>query len=93
MTALREVGVPCAPVRDMSQVFDDPQVQFRELVRDMDGPDGPVPVVRGPFTTAGGRTDGPHMAPALGADTEQVLKALLGYDDARIAGLADTSII
>ncbi len=90
---LRAAGVPCAPVNDMSQVFEDPQVVHRQLVRKIDTDAGPVPVVPGPFTTAGGRTADPDMAPGLGADTESVLGGLLGYDSARIAGLRADGIL
>lgn len=32
-------------------------------------------------------------APAMGQDTENILKTILGYDDAKIAGLKEKSLI
>ena len=90
---LRAAGVPCAPVNDLSQVFDDPQVVHRELVRTVDTAAGPVPLMRGPFTTAAGRQDPPGMAPGLGADTETVLRDLLGYDADRLASLRAARVL
>ena len=90
---LRAAGVPAAPVNDIGQAFADPQVKHRRLVREMETPVGPVPVVPGPFTTAGGRTADPHMAPVLGEHTPTILRGVLGYDADRIAALRTARII
>lgn len=93
VTMLREAGVPCAPVNDIAHAFADPQVVHRRLVRKLDTPAGPVPVVAGPFTTAGGRTADPAAPPRLGQDTDRILRDLLGYDSARVERLRGQEVI
>ena len=87
---LAGLGVPCSPVNTIDQVFADPQVQHREMQID----DAP---------SAGGQGRGrsdrqPDQAlrhprrlspapPYLGQHSEEVLRELLGLDDAVIAEL------
>lgn len=90
---LRAAGVPCAPVNDLSTVFDDPQVRHRKLVRQVETPGGEVPLICGPFTTAGGRDGDPTLAPALGADSAAVLRNVLGYSAKQVVDLQQTGVI
>jgi formyl-CoA transferase len=91
---LERRGVPCGPINRLDQVFDDPQVRARALRRDLPHPlAGTVPQVAAPlrFSTTPLAFDTPP--PMLGEHTVAVLKARLGYDDARLAALADAGVI
>ncbi|WP_405970532.1 CoA transferase [Streptomyces sp. NBC_00988] len=84
---LEAAGVPCAPINTVAEVFDDPQVVHRRMLREVDHPYGvPVPQVAGPlrFRDAVVRYDSPP--PLVGQHTDEVLHAI-GLDDARIAEL------
>jgi formyl-CoA transferase len=85
--------VPIGPVATMADVAADPQVAAREaLVRRMT-PSGPLAmpgVVPKLSRTPGGVGE---AGPPMGRDTEDVLRDLLGYDDARIAALRKQGVV
>lgn len=72
---LREAGVPCGPIYDMQQVFEDPQAKARDMVVELDHPVAgatrqigvPVKLSRTPATIR-------HAAPLLGQHTREVLE-------------------
>lgn len=75
-------GVPCGPINNYQQVFDDPHVRHRELRVDIPRPDGgAMPAIASPFRLSGTPVEYRMAAPALGQDTEQVLRDLLGKKD------------
>lgn len=91
---LNAVGVPCGPVFDIGQAFEDPQVQHLRMTRPADHPElGPLALLRSPINLSAA----PHperfvsAAPDPGAHTDAILRDL-GYDDARIAELRDANI-
>jgi CoA:oxalate CoA-transferase len=80
--------VPCAPVRELPEVVNDPHLHARGALSRVDHPLlGPVVLPTGPlrFEDAPPRPLRPSQA--LGADTEAVLEGFLGLDAAAIAGL------
>ena len=79
--------IPSAPVNDFTQVFDDPQIQARELVGEYTHPSlGAVRYVKSPTKFDGWvATDRP--APELGEQTRQVLVERLGLCDADVDAL------
>ena len=86
ITALLEAaGVPCAPINSIPQVFDEPQIQHRKMLRRLPhAAAGEVPSVVNPlnFTESPLRFDrGP---PTLGQHTAEVL-AELGLDHAALS--------
>ncbi|PZQ24482.1 MAG: CoA transferase [Sphingopyxis macrogoltabida] len=93
VAALDQAGVPCAPINDVPQVFQDPQIVHRQMLRDLPHPlSGTVPQVVSPmrFQDAPLRFD--RAPPLLGADNDAVL-ADLGIDKDERAGLAAMGVI
>ena len=85
MRAFNELNVPCGPILDMSELAVDPSLRDRQTVVEVTHPE------RGSFLTVGcpiKLSSSPveiTTSPLLGEHTDQILKDLLGYDDARIA--------
>jgi crotonobetainyl-CoA:carnitine CoA-transferase CaiB-like acyl-CoA transferase len=87
-------GVPCGPINNYAQVFQDPQVQHRGLRIDMKQPDGGVvSTIASPLRLAETPPAYVRTPPKLGDSTEQVLRDLLGYDEAKIASLRGSRIV
>jgi crotonobetainyl-CoA:carnitine CoA-transferase CaiB-like acyl-CoA transferase len=94
LTALEAAGVPCGPINDLGEVFDDPQVIARGLRADLPHPGGgTVKLVGNPVKMSATPTEARSHPPTLGEHTESVLRDVLGYDDARIAALRASKVI
>ncbi len=106
LTVFEAAGVPCGPINDIGELFDDPQVQARGLrVEIPDTPpdracraDGsaPVPTLPGVaspmrFSATPLRYDRPP--PRLGEHTDDVLRSELGMIDADIERLRADGVI
>lgn len=79
LDVLRAAGVPAAPVNNMADMFGDPHVARRGMVRSYELAGRPVRVVGSPFRVAGRDEADPTPAPAVGAHTDELLTKLLGY--------------
>ena len=91
---LAEARVPSAPILEIAEVPEHPQVRARGVFQDLPHPElGSTPVARSPFRLATVDNDIPFRAPYLGEHNEAVLRGMLGYDDARLAALYDTGVI
>jgi crotonobetainyl-CoA:carnitine CoA-transferase CaiB-like acyl-CoA transferase len=87
-------GIPCGPINDLEQVFDDPQVQHRGLRLELDHPTaGKVASVANPIRLSQTPIEYHQAPPLLGQHTDAVLKRLLGLDDNTIAELRTDAII
>jgi CoA:oxalate CoA-transferase len=83
---LDAAGIPAARVRTLAEALDDPQAQHRGSAGWLDLPDGErARVVRSPFVIDRHRRDATSAPPVLGEGTEEVLRMVAGYDDARLA--------
>jgi crotonobetainyl-CoA:carnitine CoA-transferase CaiB-like acyl-CoA transferase len=90
---LEPASVPCGPINTIEQVFADEQVKARGLRIDLARPDGTaVPGVANPIRFAGTPVQYSRPAPALGADTDEVL-AQLGLSPDEIASLRRSGAI
>ncbi len=92
---LNEVGVPCGPIYNVKQVFDDPQVKHLGIAVPMESANlGTINVVGQPIVME--RTPQPkkmRMAtPELGEHTDQVLTEL-GYSKDKIAALHAKNVV
>ena len=90
---LEEANVPCGPINDYREVFQDAQVQHRGLKVDMAHPVGTVSTVRNPirFSETPIRHDVPP--PTLGQHTDDVLQQVLGLDAAALERLRQKRVI
>ncbi len=87
-------NVPCGPINNMKEVFEDPQVRHRELRVDIPHPLGAAaPVVRSPLRLSKTPVDYRLAPPMLGQHNEDVLKGLLGKSDAELARLKSAGIV
>jgi formyl-CoA transferase len=76
----------------MPAVFDDPNVAERNMVRSFPVGDTTVRAVGNAIKIAGEVEPDPTPPPALGADTDTVLRSLLGYDDAMMQRLREAGV-
>lgn len=93
LAALKEAGVPAGSINTVPEVFDDPQVAHRAMLRHLPHPAaGTVPQVMNPlrFATADLRAD--RAPPLLGEHTADVL-AELGVTPQQIQDLRQRKII
>jgi crotonobetainyl-CoA:carnitine CoA-transferase CaiB-like acyl-CoA transferase len=91
---LATAEVPCGPINDLAQVFDEPQVCHRGLRFDLPHPlAGTVPGVRNPVRFSRSPVEYQRAPPLLGADTVAVLEERLGLDHASIVELAARGVI
>jgi formyl-CoA transferase len=91
---LAEVGVPCAAVNTLDQVFVDPQVAARGLRFDLPHPlAGSVPMVANPLKFSATAIDYPRAPPLLGADTRSVLRERLGLSETELQRLNASGVI
>jgi crotonobetainyl-CoA:carnitine CoA-transferase CaiB-like acyl-CoA transferase len=90
----RMVGlVPCAPVNSAEEALREEQVLARDMLVEIDHPHfGPLSQVR---TAVKVQDAAEHLqpAPALGADTQDILRSILGYADEEIALLRQRGAI
>jgi crotonobetainyl-CoA:carnitine CoA-transferase CaiB-like acyl-CoA transferase len=94
LAALRAAQVPCGPINDLAQVFADPQVVHRGLRIDLEQPSGTmVPGVRQPMLFARTPLRYERAPPALGADTDAVLRERLGFDAPTLERLRAARVI
>jgi formyl-CoA transferase len=67
-------NIPCGPINDYSQVFQDPQVIARELVVDVEHPTlGAIRALGSPIKMSATPPDVRRRAPLLGEHTDEVL--------------------
>lgn len=91
---LEAVGVPCGPINDIGDVYQNPQVQARGLVTETPHPSaGKVKLVRSPMRLSGTPTDGGSAPPLLGQHTEEVLRELLGRSPEDIGALKGKGVL
>jgi len=95
VSRLNPAGVPCGPIHDIGQAFEDPQVQHLRLTRAADHPAlGPVNLLRSPINLSAC----PHperfarAAPDAGQHSEELLREA-GFSDAEIASLTQEGIV
>jgi crotonobetainyl-CoA:carnitine CoA-transferase CaiB-like acyl-CoA transferase len=94
VAALEAAGVPCGPINDLAQVFDDPQVRHRGMRVEAPHPiAGTVPMVGSPIRLSATPVSHEAPPPTLGQHTREVLVDVLGMDDAEVVALRQKGVI
>jgi crotonobetainyl-CoA:carnitine CoA-transferase CaiB-like acyl-CoA transferase len=97
---LEAAGVPCGPINNIAEVFDDPQVAARCLhveisvtPADANTPGRTVPGIASPLRLSASPVNYRLPPPALGAHTREVLGEILGLSAAQLDALAQQGAI
>ena len=94
INALNSVKVPCAPINTFSQALSDEQVIHRNMVVEVEHPDGgKVKMPGNPIKLSYTDEDSFSPPPHLGQHTEEVLKSWSGYSLKKIKELKIKKII
>lgn len=91
LTFSNEINTPIAPVNTPENIVDDPQFQarFKILPHETHGAD----MLAFPVNFIDEELPEPHRAPTVGQHTEEVLRDVLGYDDAKLADVRDSGAL
>lgn len=94
LAELEEADVPASLVNDVSMVFENPQIKFREMLAHTQHPvAGEIPILRNPIKMSATPIGEATPPPTLGQDNDAVLRDVLGYDDERIAALREACVL
>jgi crotonobetainyl-CoA:carnitine CoA-transferase CaiB-like acyl-CoA transferase len=94
LESLERAGVPCGPINRVADVFADPQVQARGLKLDLPHPSiGLVPSVANPIKYSATPISYSSAPPMLGADTDEILREMIGVPPEEIARLRKAGIV
>jgi crotonobetainyl-CoA:carnitine CoA-transferase CaiB-like acyl-CoA transferase len=91
---MRAAAVPCGQVRSVGEAIRSPEARERQLVTRIPHLQGGwVPNVALPIRYSRTPVVDPVAAPSVGQHTSDVLRAVLGYDEDRLARLAETGAL
>ena len=94
ISLLEQAGVPCGPINNLAQVFEDAQVKARGLRLDLPHALGCLaPQVASPIRLSQTPVEYRNAPPLLGQHTEQVLRSLLGMSLERIGELRSAGVL
>ncbi len=90
---MKAANIPVGYLRTVEEAFNSPEVRERHRLSQIPHPAaGSVPNIESPIRLGLTPIADPVAAPLLGQHTEAVLRKTLGYDDARIAALAEAGV-
>jgi formyl-CoA transferase len=90
MGVLNELDVPCGPIMGTDDLVNDEHVRLRDMVIELDHPErGEWFNIGMPIKLSDSNVK-VERSPLLGEHTEEILKSVLGYGDARIASLRES---
>jgi len=91
---LEGAGVPCGPINNLKEVFEEPQVQARGMLQQLPHASaGTVPQVVNPMKFSATPLEFHAGPPTLGQHTDEVLRSVLGRSDEEIAALRSAGIV
>ena len=85
--------VPCGPINNIDQVFDDPQVQHRGMRMSMDHPGGPLSLLASPMRFSDTPVRYELPPPLLSQHTAEVLQELLGLSAEQVRALQAQRVV
>jgi len=90
---MKATNIPVGYLRTVEEAFNSPEARERHRLSQIPHPTaGTVPNIESPLSLGLTPVIDPVAAPLLGQHTREVLRERLGYDDARIAALADAGV-
>jgi crotonobetainyl-CoA:carnitine CoA-transferase CaiB-like acyl-CoA transferase len=90
MAKMKKANIPVGYLRTVEEGFNAPEVRGRDRLSRIPHPTaGSVPNIETPLSMSLTPAIDPVAAPLLGQHTKEVLRKTLGYDDRRIAELAE----
>jgi crotonobetainyl-CoA:carnitine CoA-transferase CaiB-like acyl-CoA transferase len=94
LQSLEAATVPCGPINNLDQVFEDPQVKHRNLKRDLPHPlAGSVPQVVNPIKFSQTPLEFTAAPPLLGQHTGEIMQGLLDLPKATVAALRQKGVL
>ncbi len=91
---LSDVGVPCGPINTIAQVFEEPQIKYREMKISLSHRDaGEVPSVANPVKFSKTPITYRQAPPVLGEHSSHVLESILDMDSEEIEKLCNQGVI
>ena len=92
--ALEAAGVPCGPINNLREVFEEPQVKARGMLQELaHATAGRVPQVVSPMKFSATPLEFVAAPPVLGEHTEDVLRGLLGRSPEEVSALRKAGAI
>lgn len=92
LTAFESRGVPAGPINTLSEALDDPQIRHREMVTRLSRNGTEIPQVANPLRFDGQSQTSDTAPPALGQDSDRVLREM-GLGDEDIARLRTLGVV
>ena len=94
LALLETAKVPCGPINDLSEVFQDPQVQARGMIESWDHPLRPdLKLVASPMKLSATPVQHLSAPPRLGEHTTAVLQDWLGMDQQQVHALQKQQVL
>ena len=94
VSLLEEKSVPCGPINRMNEVFENPQVQHRQMQRELPHPlSGTVPTIASPMRFSATPVEYILPPPLLGQHIDEVLRDVLGMNPATLHALRRAHVI
>ena len=94
LSALPDAGVPCSRINNIEQVFDEPQIIARGMKIDLPHAlTDSLPGVANPLKFSKTEIEYTKAPPLHGADTEDVLSDILGYNAFELEALKKSGVI
>ena len=94
MAHFDEHDITAAPVMNVGEALEQPQIKARNMVADVEHPKaGPIRLMRSPIRFRDEPLPPVHPPPGFGQHTDEVLEQVLGYDREKIAALHRDGVV